>query len=111
MIISEEGPSVEDFNPDHAINTWYGKKMRRFGGETSHKYPAKRARTNSGTINLARVTLSDLENDKKSDDNYTSVYYFFVHNFFNVLLSTIFFLFPTVHVFIFFIFFLFNFHH
>ena len=37
MIISEEGPSVEDFNPVHAINTWYGEKMRRFGGETSQR--------------------------------------------------------------------------
>ena len=26
MIISEEGPSAEDFNPDHANNAWYGKK-------------------------------------------------------------------------------------
>ena len=65
MIIREEGPSVEDFNPGHAINAWYDK-MRRVGGThkyPSHKYPAKRARTNKGTINLARVTLSDLEND------------------------------------------------
>ena len=37
---------MEDFNPDHAINAWYGKKMQRVGSETSHKYPAKRARTN-----------------------------------------------------------------
>ena len=33
--------------------------MWRFGGETSHKYPAKKARTCTGTIDLARVTLSD----------------------------------------------------
>ena len=26
MILSEEGPSVEDFNPDHAINAWHSKK-------------------------------------------------------------------------------------
>ena len=69
MIMSEEGPSVEDFNPDHAINAWYGEKMQRLGGETSHKYPAKTARTNAGTIDLARVTLSDMENDIESDDN------------------------------------------
>ena len=65
MIIREEGPSVEDFNPVHAINAWYDK-MRRVGGTYKyplHKYPAKRARTNKGTINLARVTLSDLKND------------------------------------------------
>ena len=56
MIISEEGPSAEDFNPDHANNAWYGKKkMQQVGGERSHKYPAKKART----IDLARVTLSD----------------------------------------------------
>ena len=69
MIISEEGTFVEDFNPDCAINAWYDEKMRRFGGETSHKYPAKKARTNTGTIDLARVTLSDLENGTDSDDN------------------------------------------
>ena len=41
MIIRKEVPSVEDFNPDHAINAWHGEKMQRVGGETSHKYPAK----------------------------------------------------------------------
>ena len=59
MIIREEGPSVEDFDPDHAINAWYNENMWRFGGETSHKYPAKKARTCTGTIDLVRVTLSD----------------------------------------------------
>ena len=68
MIISKEGP-VEEFNPDHAINAWYSKKMRRLGGETSHKYQANRARTNTGAIDLARATLSDLENNTDSDDN------------------------------------------
>ena len=63
VIITKEGSSVEDFKADHAINAWYREKMWRVGGETSHKYSAKRARTNTGTINLARVTLSDLEND------------------------------------------------
>ena len=43
--------------------------MRRVGGETSHEHPAKRARTNRRTIDLARVTLSGLENDTDSDDN------------------------------------------
>ena len=69
MIISEKGLSIEDFNPDHAINAWYGKKMRWFGSETSQKSPGKRARTNTGTIDLARLTLSDLENDTESDNN------------------------------------------
>ena len=69
MTISEEGPSVEDFSPDHAINAWYSKKMLQVGRKTSHKYPTKRRRTNTGTINLAGVTLSDLENNTGSDDN------------------------------------------
>ena len=68
MIMSEEDPSVEDFNPDHEINTAYGEKMGQFGVETSHKYPAKRAGTNTRTIDWARVTLSDLENDTDCDD-------------------------------------------
>ena len=69
MIISEEGPSVEGFNPDHAFNAWYSKKMQQVEGETSHEYPAKRARINTGKIDWARVTLSDLENGTDSDDN------------------------------------------
>ena len=69
MIITKEGSSVEDFKTDHAINAWYREKMLWFEGETSHKYSAKRARTHTGTINLARVTLSDLENDTDSDGN------------------------------------------
>ena len=63
VFISEKRPSVDDINPDHAINAWYRKNMRRVGGETSHEYPEKRARTNTGTINLTRVALSDLQND------------------------------------------------
>ena len=62
MIISREGPSVEDFNPDHASNAWYRVKCDEL--EVRHdKYPAKRARTNTGTIDLVTVTLCDLEND------------------------------------------------
>ena len=45
--------------------------MRRVGCETSHKYPTKKARTNTRTIDLARVTLSDIENSTDSDDNWT----------------------------------------
>ena len=69
MIISEEGPSVEGFNPDHAINAWHSKKMQQVEGETSYKYPAKQARINRGKIDLARVTFSGIENDTDSDDN------------------------------------------
>ena len=87
MILSEEGPSVEDFNPDHAINAWHSKKMWQVGCETSHKYPAERTRTNTRTIDLARVTLSDIKYDIGSDDNWTLVSHFFVHIFYNVLLS------------------------
>jgi hypothetical protein len=39
--ISEEGPSVKDYDPTAAIERWYGQKKRRsgFGG---HAYPEKR---------------------------------------------------------------------
>ena len=87
MILSEEGPSVEDFNPDHAINAWHSKKMWQVGCETSHKYPAERTRTNTRTIDLARVTLSDIKYDIGSDDNWTLVSHFFVHIFYNAFLS------------------------
>ena len=87
MILSEEGPSVEDFNPDHAINAWHSKKMWQVGCETSHKYPAERTRTNTRKIDLARVTLSDIKYDIDSDDKWTLVSHFFVHIFYNVLLS------------------------
>ena len=46
----------------------------------------QRVQEQTGKINLARVTLSDLEND--SDDNETSVFYF-LFIFYNILLSTI----------------------
>jgi hypothetical protein len=39
--ISEEGPSVKDYDPTAEIERWYGQKKRRigFGG---HTYPEKR---------------------------------------------------------------------
>lgn len=62
MITSGEGPSVEYFNLDHAIKTWYSKKCHEL--EVRYhiiKYLAKTAATNSETIDFTGVTLFDLK--------------------------------------------------
>ena len=69
MIISGEDPSVEYFNSDHAIKTWYSKKHHEL--EVRHhiiKYLAKTATTNSGTMDFTGVTLFDLKNNTDNDD-------------------------------------------
>ena len=39
--ISEEGPSIENFNPDIAIESWYNEKVRRLSAGP-HNYLKKR---------------------------------------------------------------------
>ena len=39
--IGEDGPSVDEYSPDVAINSWYNAKVRRLMA-SSHKYPGKR---------------------------------------------------------------------
>ena len=39
--IGEEGPTLQNFNPDKAIDLWYNDKVRQFSAKP-HKYPSKR---------------------------------------------------------------------
>ena len=69
--IVEEGPTLQNFNPNKAIDLWYNEKVGRLSAKP-HKYPSKRKRIvgKNGAfkevIDLSMITLSDLEND--SDD-------------------------------------------
>ena len=41
LMICEEGPDIEKFNPDVAISEWYDAKVRRLTSGP-HNYPKKR---------------------------------------------------------------------
>ena len=59
--ISEEGPSIENFNPDIAIESWYDEKVRRPSAGL-HNYPKKRKTEKQSTF-LSMRTLSALESE------------------------------------------------
>ena len=61
--IGEEGISMDQFNPDKAITSWYEQSVRRIAGAKPRKYPKKRktCKSSSATVDIAKYTLSDLE--------------------------------------------------
>ena len=67
--ISEEGPSVADFNPNPSVDEWYNDKVRRLTAGP-HNYPShqKRFKMSDSVVNLAELTLSDLEKDSSSEN-------------------------------------------
>jgi hypothetical protein len=72
--ISGDGPTLDDFNPDVAIDKWFTKKVRRLK-TGRHNYPAKRKRTADGnavtsadTVDIAEFVLSDLESPSSDED-------------------------------------------
>lgn len=70
--ISEKGVSIGDYNPDRAIEQWYQEKVRRISSAKSHSYPKKPKKVgenSSGVINVAKHTLSDLEESSNSSDS------------------------------------------
>ena len=67
--ISEEGPSIEEYCPDEAIESWYSAKVRRLSCST-HNYPEKRKKTKEKeTVEIATLTMSDLENDFSDEED------------------------------------------
>jgi hypothetical protein len=67
--ISEEGPEIDKFEPDTAMDEWYNDKVRRLSANF-HRYPEKRKRKLGKTdIDLATVTISDLE-ESESEEEY-----------------------------------------
>ena len=69
LCVSEDGPSLEEFNPDASIDCWYTDKVCRLNAGP-HNYPSKRKKSSDGkeVIDLAAFTLSDLENDESDED-------------------------------------------
>ena len=68
VMICEEGPDIENFNPDVAISDWYDAKIRRLTSGP-YNYPNKRKTLveKSCVVDLAAMTLSDLK-DLDSDE-------------------------------------------
>ena len=62
--ISEEGPSIENFNPDIVIESWYNEKVWRLSAGP-YNYPKKRKISEKQSKFLSMVTLSDLESEDK----------------------------------------------
>ena len=60
--ISEEGPSIENFNHDIAIKSWYNEKIRRLSAGW-HNYPKKRKASDKESTFLSMITLSDPESE------------------------------------------------
>ena len=60
--ISEGGPSIENFNPDISIESWYNEKVRRLSAGP-HNYPKKRKTLERQSTFLSTITLSDLESE------------------------------------------------
>ena len=64
--IGEEGCSISDFNPDPFIDQWFSDKVRRLTAGP-HQYPQKRKKAADAKdiIDLAVITLSDLESEEE----------------------------------------------
>ena len=62
--ISEERPSIENFNPDIAIESWYNKKVRRLSAGPQN-YQKKRKTLEKQSTFLSTRKLSDLESEEK----------------------------------------------
>ena len=67
--ISEDGPSLEEFNPDASIDCWYNDKVHRLNTGPQN-YPSECKKSNNGkeVIDLTTLTLPDLENDESDGD-------------------------------------------
>ena len=67
--ISEDGPSLEEFNPDASIDCWYSVKVRRLN-TGHHNEPSKRKKSSDDkcTTELEMLTFYDLENNESYGD-------------------------------------------
>ena len=62
--ISEEGPSIQNFNHDIAIESWYNEKYWRLSAGP-HNYPKKREASEKQSTSLCTVTHSNLESEEE----------------------------------------------
>ena len=67
--ISEDGPSLEEFNPDASIDYCYNGKVHHLN-TSPQNYPSECKKSSNGkeVIDLATLTLPDLENDESDGD-------------------------------------------
>ena len=69
LSISKDGPSLEEFNPDASIDCWYTDKVHRLNaGPYNYPFKCKKSSDGKEVINLAALTLSNLENDESDED-------------------------------------------
>ena len=72
--IGEDGPSLDDFDPNPAIDMWFTDKVRRLKSRR-HKYPNKRKKASDGnavvpqSVDIAEYVLSDLESPSSDEDD------------------------------------------
>ena len=67
LMICEEGSGIEKFNLDVAVSEWYDAKVRRLTlGPDNYPKKGKTSAEKSCVVDLAAMTLSDLE-DLDSD--------------------------------------------
>ena len=67
--ISEDGLSIEYFNPEHAINFWYNTAVRRFGCGP-HSHPEKRKKVGGETsLTISQISLSDMGSDVENEND------------------------------------------
>ena len=86
--IREDGPSLEEFNPDVSIDCWYTDKVCRLNAGP-HNYPSKHKKSSDGkeVIDLAALTLSDLENDESDEDvnfDWETFGFYFINTIWNI---------------------------
>ena len=72
--IGEDGPTLDDFDPNPAIDMWFSDKVRRLK-TGRHKYPDKRKKASDGSavvsqsVDIAEYVLSDLESPSSDEDD------------------------------------------
>lgn len=61
--VSEEGPSLKEFNPDVSIACWYSHKVHHLSaGPLNHPSKHKKSSDGKDVTDLATLTLSHFEN-------------------------------------------------
>ena len=64
--VGEEGPLVNNFNPDPVIDLWFLDRVRRLNSGP-HNYKRKKVENSNNIIDISELTMSDLE---ESDSEY-----------------------------------------
>jgi len=65
--VGEEGKSVENFDPNPVIGIWFADRVRRLNSGP-HKYKRVKDNEANGMIDIAKLTMSDLEESEEEID-------------------------------------------